>query len=252
LAATTAPAVAVQGARDLSTAVADHRAKEPVTAAHGLASRSASFAVDDGVLYGKCSTTDYSVSVTLPEGAASWRIHIVATGDGAYGIGTDDYQAPLYGGTTYAGYLEFCPTAAPGAYLAEATIEYLDYGSRVVATEETSDFFSMRGHPTRTYLSVSSRSPRFNSVVHFTIDSEEKNAYGSWSLNSRVPVQLQVREDNGEWVVVKRSNGYTGRLGSFEVGYRWNLRQALTFRAKTVINGSDRGSVSRLVTIKAR
>lgn len=216
----------------------------------GLASPSSAagvLVVGNGVLYQDCRDHPYSFSVLPPPGTDSWSMDVTAYGPDGTSQASDFVYDDI---STGSGGLQFCGSELPGSYELVAEVEYSDfdaYGSGTT-TERLTSTFSMRKPSTRTRLQVSTRSPRYNAAVRFTIKTSDERPSGYFPT-SYADVRLQRRAGN-RWVNVPSGKGFTDSRGREVLTFRWNTRGRFSVRAVTLDSDNLDGSTSASITIR--
>lgn len=213
------------------------------------ASAVGSMSVGDGVLYDDCRDHPYFFSVLPPAGTDSWSMDVTAYGPDGTSQASDFVYDDI---STGSGGLQFCGYELAGRYELVAEIEYTDYDAAGsgVSTERLTSTFAMRQPYTRTRLQVSTRSPRYNSAVRFTVKTTDERPSGYFPT-SYAEVRLQTRVGS-KWVNVRGAKGYTDSRGRDVMTYRWNVRGRIAVRATTLGSSSTAGSTSAPIIVKAR
>ncbi len=103
---------------------------------------------------------------------------------------------------------------------------------------------------TRTSVTASTRSPRFNQPVRLTVQAEVKKEYG-WGPVWAADVKAQIRA-RGKWVNAPKLDLVTARNGRDNWLLRWNIHQPVTMRFVFPKQDMYAASVSKPITINAR
>ena len=211
------------------------------------ASATGALVVGDGVLYQDCREHPYSFSVQPPPGTDSWSMDVTAYGPDGTSQASDFVYDDISTGT---GGLQFCGSEMSGRYELVAEIEYSDYDSdgSGTTTERLTSAFSMRKPSSRTRLRVSTRNPRYNSAVRFTIKTSDERPSGYFAT-SYAEVRLQ-RRVGARWVNVKGGKGFTDSRGRDVLTFRWNTRGRFAVRAVTLESAKLEGSTSAPITLR--
>lgn len=206
---------------------------------------SGELATDDGVLYNTCRDHPYRYEFEVEPGYDQ-NLTISAEAYGPDGISaTSDFDYDI--ATSGYGSLQFCGYQMAGRYDLEAEVEACndDYDCYTFDLDSTS--FQMRKPRSKTTLTVSPRTPRFNQVVSFRVRSRDERPTGYFSSDG-AHVVLEYRA-GGHWSRVKASKRYVLH-GKATIRYRWNIRQPATIRAKTLTSHDVTSSTSRAVTVR--
>lgn len=205
-----------------------------------------SVAGNDGVLHQDCRQHPYSYALSIPEDAESWDLEVTVLGpDGLED--TSDYLSDGAYETSGVATFQMCGGGMPGLYTLTATLTHYDADYNRVTTELPAASFSMRLPYTRTALSVSDRTPRYNQAVTFKIKTVDERPNGYFAT-PYATVRLQSRRD-GRWVNVTGSKTTTSSTGVATLRFRWNTRATVKVRAVTLRDDYYSASTSRTLKI---
>lgn len=192
----------------------------------------------DGSLYDGCHDYAVAYNVSYP-GASSWEIDGSAySPSGDYSSGFYEYGDGASASRTDSVYL--CEYEGAGNWDLEAVVSYYDDEYNVMYTETLYGNMHMSKMRTRTRLRVSDRTPRFNSVVRFTVTSQQDKWVG-WRANNYDHVALYARCRGGDWYRVRGSKSTTDQYGRAVLRYRWNVHGRCRTKAYT-LSSSDAGA----------
>lgn len=217
----------------------------PVPAAS--AASAAVVSVSSGVLYDECRDHPYTFSFTVPAGTDSWTVEAVAVGPDGTTAATD---LVLGSGASAAGTgaLEFCGTEQAGVYELRTAVVHRDVETATEGSETSVASFTMRTPRSRSTLTVSDRTPRFNQRVRFVMKTQHERPSG-YARTDGARVHLEVRVPGTPWLAVKGSRRTTDSRGRATVVYRWDIRRSLWLRTVTETARGWTTSASRPVRV---
>ncbi|CUR54486.1 exported hypothetical protein [metagenome] len=212
-----------------------------VTVVAAPAVAAGSLTADGGTLYEGCRNFRYSFDVAEP-GAAAWQLDLTANApDGSYAAG--DYQEGVGESASGSGTVNICSYQGVGRYQLEAQVTYFDADFNTLAQETLYAPLRLTKMSTRTSLSVSDRTPRFNSVVRLVATSYVERP-SRFVRNKYEYVALEVRCGTSGWARVRGSKSVTNNYGKTAWRYRWNIHRTCKVRAVTLKTASWTGSSS--------
>lgn len=212
------------------------------------AAGSGSVAAAGGVIYSDCRDHAYMYDLQLPSDTESWDLEVSVLGpDGLEHTSDYVYDDGWYTGAGVSSF-QVCGGAMPGRYTLQAVLTTYDYDYNPSAELLPTASFDMRLPFTRTKLTVSNRTPRFNQVVTFKVKTKDERVNGYYATEYP-DVRLEVRRD-GQWRKVKGSKTMANGVGVAKIKYRWNVRSAVKVRAVTIGDDYYAASVSSAVTVK--
>ncbi|MBB3044222.1 hypothetical protein [Nocardioides soli] len=199
-----------------------------------------------GVLYEGCNDVDYSWSINLPYGAASWSMTVTLEGPDGTEVDSD-YEYDNHGGYG-SGSFQICDWEEPGRYYIDVDASYLDedYDERFLWVDAPS--FSMKRPKSRTQISVHpTRNLHRGQLVTMKVTSRGQKPYGYFRL-PYVNVVIQVRHGSGAWRNIRWTKSITGRNGTATIRGKYTGRVAV--RARTVGGGAYKSSNSRVIHLR--
>lgn len=205
-------------------------------------------AVSDRVLPGLCPTYLLAYDLNIPPGATGWDARITV----------DQPHGSFLEWIDLSNYID-ASAGVRGVSLCieddndrrfDLTLEgtYEDAaGGGVIAGEGS---FELKRAATRTWLSVSTRSPRFNEPFRLAVKATVWGD-GRYAPHWGAAVTVQIRVA-GRWRDAPKLALYTGRSGEDSWRYRWNLRRPVTFRLVSPTQNGYSRSVSNTITVKTQ
>ena len=193
-----------------------------------------------GVMYDVCRHHPYGYSVAPDEDR--WRLDVTLRNPAGDLVGTESFDSEADAPTEGTSSVLFCGSQ-PGTWGLDATLtEYLPNGDVATVTDVADVSFQMRKPRTRTALSVSDQTPRFNELVRFRATSTKERPARYARAGSAV-TKLQYKTARG-WTTLRGSKRSANARGVTVWKYYWNVTNTYRVRAVTVGNRAYKGSTS--------
>jgi hypothetical protein len=203
---------------------------------------------------GGCARYDFDYNLNLPPGTTGWQAKVFVYDSGQV---NDLYYAVAHtldssGGDRPFGTLEsqrICEWEGPvGSYAISIEGTYNSAAGTGAITG--TGYMTLRPAKTRTWMTASTRSPRFNQPVRVTVTVQVKKEYGYGAVWA-ADVKTQIRA-KGRWITAPKLALVTSRKGTDNFYLRWNIHQPVTLRFLLPKQDMYAKSVSKPITIDAR
>ncbi|KRF00616.1 hypothetical protein ASG88_09105 [Nocardioides sp. Soil777] len=204
--------------------------------------------------FGGCARYDFEYDLNLPAGATAWEADVFVYESDEVDSMFYEIRHPLDStlGDAPAGSLttqRICDWEEPvGRYAVSVEGTYTSAAGEGVIVG--TGYITLKPARTRTSITASTRSPKFNQPVRVTATVLVKKEYGYgpvWAVD--VKAQLRVR---GRWVDAPKLDLFTARNGRDNFFLRWNIHRPITLRFLVTKQDMYAKSVSKPITIDAR
>jgi hypothetical protein len=193
-----------------------------------------------GVMYDVCHRHPYGYSVTPDEDR--WLLDVTLHNPAGDPVGTESFDSEADAPSEGTSSVRFCGSQ-PGRWALDATLtEYLPNGDVASVSDVANVTFQMRKARSRTALTVSDQTPRFNEIVRFRSTSTKERP-ARFARAPYAETKLQYKTARG-WTTLRGSKRVANAKGVTVWNYYWNVTNTYRVRAVTVGNRSYKGSTS--------
>ena len=195
----------------------------------------------NGVLYDVCHVHPYSYSVAPDEDR--WRLDVTLYTPAGDEWGWESFDSDDGDLTEDTSGVRFCGPGTAGQWTLGATLtEYLPNGDVASVTDVADATFQMRKARSRTALTVSDPTPRFNEIVRFRATSTKERP-ARFARAQYAETKLQYKTARG-WKTLRGSKRVANAKGVTVWKYYWNVKNTYRVRAVTVRNSGYQASTS--------
>lgn len=195
-------------------------------------------------LYDGCRNQSVSVEGSNPD-ATDWDVDLTLFAPSGEQSSSDWLSGS---GSSFADTATFlvCDYEGVGVYDVQATVTWYDSDYNKAGVDEVAGSIRMVPQRTRSYLTVSDATPRYNSVVTFKLRSQQLAPAG-WRNDAYEYVALE-SNCGRSWSRVRGSKTSTDAYGKAVLRYRWNTHR--TCRVRTVTLPTVNSAVSRSAIVR--